>query len=292
MRIIITGATGRVGSKIPQFIDHQVHQCVFALRNPSDKAASDGIESTLFDFSLFDFSLFDFSRPATYESALTGADSLFLMRPPGVDDVDERLKQVVDTAITANLQKIVYLSVLGAEKNKLLPHRATEDYIKSKGIAYTFLRASFFMQNLSSVHRTEIKENHEIFVPAGNGKTSFVDVRDVAAVAAKALTEPGHERTAYALTGAEALNYYEVADIFSEVLGRPITYAKPSLLRFIIRQLRDGTPLAFVLVMGGIYTTARLGIADELSTDVRDVLMRSPISLRTFVEDYRDCWAR
>lgn len=285
MRIVITGATGRVGSQIPQFIDHQAHQCVLALRNPSDKEASDDVESILFDFSLFDF-----SEPATYESALAGADSLFLMRPPSVNDVDERLKQVVDVAIAANIQKIVYLSVLGAEKNKLLPHRATEDYIKSKDIAYTFLRASFFMQNLSSVHRAEIQENHEIFVPAGNGKTSFIDARDVAAVAAKALTEPGHERTAYALTGAEALNYYEVANTFSEVLGRPITYKKPSLFRFIFRQLRDGTPLAYTLVMSGIYTTARLGIADRLSGDVRDVLMRSPISLRTFIEDYQDCW--
>jgi len=294
MRIIVTGATGRVGAEIAQFVDQKAHQVVLAMRRrPDDSIDFDTLRSKdLQQPEKFgaDTVLFDFAQAATYEPALKGADSLFLMRPPGVSDVDKRLKQIVEVAIAANVRQIVFLSVTGAEKNLLLPHRGTEDYIKSKGIAYTFLRASFFMQNLSSVHRAEIKADREIFVPAGNGKTSFVDTRDVAAVAAKALTEPGHERRAYALTGQAALTYYQVADIFSEVLNHPVTYANPSLLRFVAKRLKEGNPLALTLVMSGLYTTAKLGLAGELSNDLTDILGRSPIPLRRFVEDYRSCW--
>lgn len=278
MRILITGATGRVGSEIAQFVDRQMNQVVLATRTP-DSSHSAGTESVHFDFA----------QPSTYESALSGVHSLFLMRPPAVKSVDRRLKQIVDAALALDVQRIVFLSVLGAEKNKLLPHRATEDYIKSTGIAYTFLRASFFMQNLSSVHRQEIKADGEIFVPAGKGKTSFVDARDVAAVAAAALTRPDPERT-YSLTGPEALNYYQVAKILSDILARPVTYVNPSLLRFGVKQLRAGAPLDLTLVMSGIYTTAKLGIAGGLSDDVSKVLGRSPISFRTFAEDYQNCW--
>ena len=279
MRVVIIGATSRVGAEIAQFVDRQNHQVVLATREPDSLQEKSGSAV-----------LFDFARTETYELALKGADSLFLMRPPGVSDIDRRLKQVVDVAIAANVQQIVFLSVLGAEKNPLLPHRATEDYIKSKRVAYTFLRASFFMQNFSSVHQAEIKQDHEIFVPAGKGKTSFVDTRDVAAVAAKALTEPGHEHKAYALTGQSALDYYQVADIFSEVLGQPVTYANPSLLRFVAKQLKDGVPLVLTLVMSGLYTTAKIGLAGGLSNDLANVLERAPISLRRFVEDYKSCW--
>lgn len=279
MRILVTGATGRVGSEIAQFVDRQANQVLLAARTP-ESASSEEAETVLFDFA----------QPSTYEPALTGVHSLFLMRPPAVKAVDQRLKQIVDAAIALKVQQIVFLSVLGAEQNKLLPHRATEDYIKSTGIAYTLLRASFFMQNLSSVHRREIKADSEIFVPAGQGKTSFVDARDVAAVAAAALTEPEHQRKAYALTGREALNYYQVAEILSEVLARPITYANPSIFRFIARQLKAKMPLDLTLVMSGIYTTAKLGIAGGLSDDVADVLGRSPISFQTFAKNYRDCW--
>lgn len=278
MRILITGATGKVGSQIPQFIDAQQHEIVLALRDTAKlKQFDEAVEAVYFDFE----------KPETFATALEGADSLFLMRPP---TAAKNLNLIVDEAIASNIKHIVYLSVLGADKNKLLPHRATEDYIKKAGIPYTFLRASFFMQNLSTVHRADIQERSKLFLPAGTGKTSFVDTRDIGAVAAKALTEPGHEGEAYRLTGSEILDYYEVANIFSEVLERPITYTNPSVFEFVATMIKQGTPLPFALVMSGIYTTVRFGLADPLYSDTADILERNPISFRTFVEDYRDCW--
>jgi uncharacterized protein YbjT (DUF2867 family) len=121
-------------------------------------------------------------------------------------------------------------------------------------------------------------------------------VRDIAAVAVKFLTaEPIWSKEAqidraYNLTGAAALNYFEVAAIFTNVLDRPIHYINPPILIFIWQMFRQVFLLQFVLVMVGIYTTARLGLADLVTSDVEQLLGRAPISMKQYVEDYREYW--
>jgi uncharacterized protein YbjT (DUF2867 family) len=144
------------------------------------------------------------------------------------------------------------------------------------------------MQNLVEVHNRDIVEHDEIFVPAGTGETSFVDARDVAGVGVAALTESGHENRAYDVTGADALTYYEVAEVFSDVLDREIRYANPGLVEFAVEMYRRGLSPSYVVVMLGIYTTARVGLAGRVSGDVRTVLGRSPRTMREFVDDYAD----
>lgn len=196
----------------------------------------------------------------------------------------------VDAAEEAGTERVVFLSLLGAEKNPVVPHRRIERHLEASGLSYTFLRASFFMQNLTTVHREEIRERREILVPAGRGRTSFVDARDLAAVAARALTEPGHEDRAYPLTGAEALDYFEVAEVLSEVVGRRIVYARPTVPEFWRAARARGLPAGFVAVMVGIYATARLGLAGRVTDDLARVLGRPPTTLRRFAADHREAW--
>jgi uncharacterized protein YbjT (DUF2867 family) len=146
------------------------------------------------------------------------------------------------------------------------------------------------MQNLSTTHRADIAEHGEIFVPAGMGKTAFIDARDIAEVAAKALGDESDASRAFDLTGAEALDYAEVAAIFTEVLGRPIRYPNPSPLTFAARWYRRGASLPYIAVMTTIYTVARLGLAGRVSPEAGELLGRAPISMRRFVEDHRRVW--
>jgi uncharacterized protein YbjT (DUF2867 family) len=98
------------------------------------------------------------------------------------------------------VEQVVFLSLLGAEKNSIVPHRAVEDHLREMtGISWTFLRPSFFMQNLENAHEDDIKKLNHIIVPAGSGTTSFIDGRDIAAIAAKVLSEDIslHDRKAY-----------------------------------------------------------------------------------------------
>jgi uncharacterized protein YbjT (DUF2867 family) len=148
------------------------------------------------------------------------------------------------------------------------------------------------MQNLNTTHRDEIRERDEIYVPVGKGRTSFIDARDIGAVAALALTQPGHENQAYDLTGPEALDYYQVARLFSHVLERRITYQNPSALAFFFRQLRQNASIPYAAVTTWLYTNTRSGMAEQITGEVQRLLGRPPIPLQRYIEDYRDCWVK
>lgn len=280
-KILVTGATGNVGSEVIKAIADKSN--VYAADWKPEKVRE------MFGETVHAVE-FDFARPETFAPALAGVSKVFLMRPPHISDIKTYIAPAIDAMKAAGVQQIVFLSLMGVEKNHFVPHYEVEQLILKSGIPYTFLRPSFFMQNLSTTHRQEIREWHEIPVPAGKGKTSFIDVRDIAAVAAKALTEPGHENKAYTLTGREALSYGEVAQIMTEELGVPVRYSNPSILRFIRQMRAKGIATSFILVMVGIYTTARIGWAAGLTSDTERLLGRAPITVRQFVRDYKACW--
>lgn len=280
--ILVTGATGNVGFEVLRLLSERGYPVKAAVRSHSNSRINlpSDVESVEFDFE----------QPQTFEPALRGIHTLFLVRPPAISQVKKYIYPAIASAQAVGVERVVFLSLLGAERIALVPHAKIEAYIKSLGLAYTFLRASFFMQNLSTTHCQDIRDNDEIFVPAGKGKTSFIDVRDIASVAVKVMTEPGHENKAYALTGSSALDYYEVADIFTNILGRQIVYINPSIFKFVWRMYKRGLKTELIVVMLGIYTTARLGLAARVTEDVRHLLQQAPISMEEFVRDYRASW--
>lgn len=275
----MTGASGNVGVETVRRLRAAGAPVRVADRQPRAEA---GVESVRFDFG----------DASTFSPALQGVEKLFLMRPPALADTKRYFVPVVQAARAAGVRHIVFLSLLGAERNKVVPHARIEAAILASGLPYTFLRPSFFMQNLSTTHRDDIREHNDILVPAGHGKTSFVDVRDIAAVAARTLTEAGHENRAYPLTGSEALDYGEVAQILSETLDRRVVYSNPSILRFVRHMRRRGFAWDFIFVMVAIYTTCRLGLAGQVTPDTQRLLSRPPLTMRQFAADYRDCWLR
>nr|WP_303648869.1 NmrA family NAD(P)-binding protein [Haloarchaeobius litoreus] len=274
-RVLVTGATGTVGSHVcAELTAFEELTVRAAVRDP------DG-----YDGPADEIVTFDFTDPTTYRGAFVDVDSLFLVRPPAISRVERDLVPALAAAVGAGVDHVVFLSVIGADRNPVVPHAKIESWLTESGVETTFLRASFFMQNLVTEHLDEVRAG-ELFVPAGGGETSFVDARDVAAVAAVALMTG---RTgAYDLTGPESLDYHEVAAVLSAELDYRVRYVAPSLLRFCWRRARRGGDLRKVLVMAGIYTTVRLGFAGRVSGDVRYLLGRDPRSFSTFVRDYRD----
>lgn len=281
--ILVTGATGNVGREVISLLADRDCQAIAAVRNPIQAQRSFGGKVRCV--------LFDFTNPDTFSNAFAGVDRLFLVRPPAIADI-RKIAPALSAAKQAGIEQIVFLSILGAERNRFVPHYQVERNIEQLQIPAVFLRASFFMQNLNTIHCEDIRDLDRLFMPAGNGRTSFVDVRDLAAVAAKILTEPvGKDiQRAYDLTGATALTYDEVATIFTTVLGRTIRYPDPSIVGFTWQMLQRGLPLPFVLVMVGIYTTARLGLAGTVTSDLERLLGRQPIGMQQYVEDYRQFW--
>lgn len=281
LKILVTSATGNVGQEVLRLLLSQDCNVLAAVRNPNSAKQILG--------SNIQYVPFDFTNPDTYANAFAQVNKLFLVRPPALANIHKEIAPALDAAKLAGVEHIVFLSILGAESNPFLPHSQIENYIEKLGIKATFLRCSFFMQNLNTTHREDIKTRRELLLPAGNGKTSFIDIRDIAAVAIRTLIEDGHQGKAYTLTGSEALTYYEVAEIFTSVLGKSIHY-NPSLLKFIRQMHSSGFAIDFILVMVAIYTTARLGLASKITSDTEQLLNRSPLTIRQYIEDYRQLW--
>jgi uncharacterized protein YbjT (DUF2867 family) len=146
------------------------------------------------------------------------------------------------------------------------------------------------MQNFATVHQDDIRTRGEIWAPAGKGRTSFVDARDVAEAAAAVLTGQGHDRRAYALTGGEELGLDEIAALLSEAIGRRVAYRDPGVVAFLRHLRGTGPPLALGLVMTGVYTIARLGLAAGVSPELERLIGRPPTTFRSFAEDYAQVW--
>lgn len=233
---------------------------------------------------------FNFSNPETFGSAFEGVGSMFLIRPPRISDVKKYIFPALDAARKAGVQHVVFLSLIGIEKARFVPHYKVETYLMEQGFQTTFLRCSFFMQNLNTTHQAEIRDRNEIFVPVGNAKTSFIDVRDIGAVAARVLTEHGHAVRNYDLTGGEALDYWQAASLLSETLGCEIKYRNPGALRFLIETMRRGAPFRYALVVMGLYTSTKYGMAEPVTREVERQLGRKPISFKQYTQDYREAW--
>ncbi|WP_265523616.1 NmrA family NAD(P)-binding protein [Oerskovia flava] len=276
--ILVTGASGNVGAAVVRIltaagVDHR----------RADRHSPAGHGDTV---------VFDFTDPATWAGAFEGVHSLFLVRPPAIGNVTRDLLPAVAAAREAGVRHVVFLSLQGADKNKVVPHAKVEKWLRSSDMTWTFVRASFFHQNLSTTHLTDIRDRDEILVPAGRGATAFVDAEDVGAVAAAALMDPAaHADRAWTVTGPRALTYDEIAAILTVELGRPIRYRHASIWRYA-RHARSvlGMPWGMVIVTTAIYTTARLGMAAGLTNEVRTVLGRDPIDFVDFARRERALW--
>jgi uncharacterized protein YbjT (DUF2867 family) len=278
--VLVTGAGGNVGRPVVDALVTAGREVRAALRHPAHDAAT-GAEPVEFDFT----------EPDTWPAAFAGVEALLLVRPPQLGDVRRDLLPALEAARSSGVRHIVFLSLAGADRLPVLPHATVEKWLRGSGLDWTFVRPSFFMQNLSTTHAADVRAG-TLTVPAGNGRTAFVDTRDVAAVAAAALLDPErHRGRAWTPTGPQALTYHEVADVLADVLGHPVRYTRPGVGTYWRHARRDlGMTRGFAAVTTAIYTTARFGLAAALTDDVRAVTGRAPNDLRTFAQRERAAW--
>jgi uncharacterized protein YbjT (DUF2867 family) len=280
--LLVTGALGNVGAEVVKSLAKAGANIRAGDLNPETVRTRLGEQVQAVEL--------DFGRPETFAPALQGVEGVFLMRPPMISDVKKYLFPFIDAAKAAGVKQIVFLSLIGVEKVSFVPHFKVEQYLRQSGMGWTFLRASFFMQNLNTTHRQEIRERSEINVPVGRARTSFIDVRDIGAVAAKTLTQDGYNQRALDLTGSQALDYYQVAELFTHMLKRPVIYRNPSVARYFVSALRKGARAQYALVTTFLYWSTRNGMAEMVTHTVEDELGRPPITFQQYVEDYQDQW--
>ena len=286
MTVLVTGATGNVGSVVFTLLRAANIPARAAVRPEPSTSQAHVAETDSATVA------FDFLDSSTWDLAFEGIELVFLVRPPALSNVPRDIVPALEAARRAGVKHIVFLSLQGAESNSVVPHAKIEKWLRTSGLSWTFLRPSYFMQNLSTTHVAEIRDHSQIVIPAGKGRTALVDVNDIAAVAVEVLAHPdAHLDRAWTPTGPNAITYNEVAEILSAELGRPIRYKRPGVGHYAKHARRDlAMPWAMVLVTSAIYTVARLGRAAGLTDDVRAVTGRPPTTFAEFAHRERDAW--
>jgi uncharacterized protein YbjT (DUF2867 family) len=231
----------------------------------------------------------DYARGETLAPALEGVETLFLLSPPDSTPLEEA---VIGAAKKAGVQRIVKLSVWGAEAGAFAfarAHRAIEEKVEASGIPYTFLRPSGFMQTYLLFAPT-IRTQSAFYLPAHDSRYVMVDTRDVAAVAAKVLTEPGHAGKAYTLTGSDVLSNSEVAEKLSRAVGRTIAYVDVTEEQFLDAAIGSGVPrkLAEDIVDLQRYYISGAMVAE--TPWVERLTGRKPSGFDQFARDYADAF--
>ena len=283
-KYLVTGASGNIGKYVVDELLTLKKDIKAGVHN-MDKA-----KGLFGDKENVDLVQFDFLDKKTFGNALEGVGAIFLVRPPNLAEPEKDMLPFLEAAKEKGIEKVVFVSLLGVEKNPIVPHRKIEDMIKELSIPYVFLRPGFFMQNLNTNHREEIRERDELYIPAGRSKTSFIDTRDIGKAAAISLIDDRYKNTAITLTGKEAIDYYEVAKILSEVLQRNIKYKNPGLLSFRKERINRGTPKEFANVMTLLYLMTKLGTAKDVTYDLEKLIGREPISFKQYAMDHKNYW--
>jgi uncharacterized protein YbjT (DUF2867 family) len=167
-----------------------------------------------------------------------------------------------------------------------------EAAVRASGLPHTFLRPADFMQNLADVHARAIREHGEIAVPAGRGRSAFLDVEDVGRACAAVLAAPAeHMGRGYDLTGPQALTFGEVAEIMARVLERPVRYRPVSVPVFVLAEVRRHRPVPMALVMAALYTAQRMGRAAPVRPDAERLTGRAPGDLAGYIARERETFA-
>ncbi len=283
-KILITGATGTVGFETIKALNQ--------LGPKVDLVA--GVRDVMRErFKLGDCGLefikYDFTDPGTFETALSGCDALFLLRPPQLANVEKYFKPLIERAVAADMKHIIFLSVQGAPGNRFIPHHKIEKLIVASGIPYTFLRPAYFMQNFTTTLHEDLVNKRQIYLPADNAKFTLIDVRDIGAVAAQVLAYPDkHLNQAYELTSDKPLNFIQMAEKLSQGLGHRINYESPTLWEFFWQKKREGVATSFILVMILLHYLPRFQKTPPLSPWVERITGEAPLTFEQFVHDYAE----
>ncbi len=277
-KILITGATGHIGKEIVEELIRRkipVKVMVRSLqKNPYWEKGK--VEQVIGDFGDIE----------SLEKAFSGIDTLFSLTP-FVENLVELGKNVVQAAQKARVRYIVRSSALTAGENATtIPrwHWQVEKFLEESGILYTIIRPTIFMQNYLR-HSSYIKDKGAFYAPLGDGKVSYVDVRDIAAVAVAVLTEEGHAGKIYPVTGGEALSNYDIAGLFSKALGRTIKYVDIPESEAVYTMSKTGMPGSLVVGLSELNRIAKTGGFSKVYTTVEKLARRKPISFAQFISD-------
>jgi uncharacterized protein YbjT (DUF2867 family) len=284
--IVVAGSTGNVGGPLIGELA-ALGVPTRALVHTPEKAgvvAQEGVEEVIVG---------DFGAPETLDAALDGAERAFLLTPPGPRQ-PEWEKNFVEAAERAGVRHVVKLSAQGADAESPMRigriHSECERLLKESDMAWSFLRPSIFMQT-TLAYAGQVAAEGRFYAPLAEAKTSMIDARDVAAVAARALTEDGHEGKVHELTGPEAISHRDIAEKLSAVLGRPVEHVEVPIEGARGSMVGMGMPEWLAEAVAELFEVRREGYFAGVTNTVAGITGREPRSYEGFARDHKGAFS-
>jgi len=283
MRILVTGATGKVGTAVMEQLTKAGLPTVAAVRS---------VDRAMSQLSLngeVAFVPFDFSAPATFTRALEDISHLFMVLPPGLEEATAAL-QLINQAEARNIAHITLLSGRTTGNLRGRPLNQIEHTLEHGRVPYTILRAGWFMQNFNTWVADEIREQNKFHLPAGDSKTAFVDVRDIAEAVQQSITNPKHAYQRYELVSQEALDHYQVASTLTSVLDRPNNYVDVQAPEYIELVLNKGWSTEEAAFNVFLYDLVKTGKESNIVPDLAQIIGREPLTFEQYARDHKSAW--
>jgi uncharacterized protein YbjT (DUF2867 family) len=276
--ILVTGASGNVGKTVLQEVAKSgaKHRAMYRSAAEAAKAPA-GTETVIADFA----------KPETLSAALRGAEIVYLVCSP-IPELVQLESNMIDACVSAGVKHVVQNSALGAgDYDKSFPswHRKVEEKLKSTRLSWTILRPNSFHQNVVAFFAPTIRTQGVFYNSMRDSKNSFLDVRDIAVVAARALAGGEHSGKIYELNGPEAIDYTKLARKISKVAGREVKYVDIPMDAQRKALLEQGMPewlVAALLDLQQFYLSGEGGETDGL---LRRLLGRAPITMDEFLKE-------
>ncbi|MBL8306211.1 MAG: SDR family oxidoreductase [Rubrivivax sp.] len=274
-RILVVGASGTVGSELSRLLAAAGHAVV---KTTSRKPTSpDQVQV-------------DLVTGAGLKAAFEGVDRAFFLAPPGHANQEALLAPLIDEAKARGLRKVVLMTAMGADADEAAPMRKAERRLEATGLPFNIIRPNWFMQNFNTFWIHGIQTAGQIFLPVGQAKGSFIDARDIAAVAAKLLTGDGLANRAFDLTGPRALDHAEVAAILTQATGKAIGFTDITPEAMLQGLLGAGLPKDYAEFLVLILGYFKAGYAERTTDAVQQITGQAPRSIEQYAQDYRSAW--
>jgi NAD(P)H dehydrogenase (quinone) len=282
--IAITAANGTLGQAVMAEFQKQISplQVRLTARN---------IEKLCDIASLgFDVARADYDDPVSMEKAFRSIDTLLLIS--GTDPNELKIanhRAAIDAAITAGVRRVVYTSftnpVPGSKFIWATPHVDTEAYLMGSGLTYVILRDNQYASNLDSLLAQAI-ETGVFAIPGANGKVAYITHQDIAAAIVGVLTGSGQDNKIYELTGPQAFNAYDIAEVLSQALNREIAVVDAPLESFATYFRSVGMPEYVVKGLVSIYAASGADEYAKVSNDISMLTGRPATSLREYINNF------
>jgi uncharacterized protein YbjT (DUF2867 family) len=274
-RILVVGASGTVGSELSRLLAAQGEPVVKATSRKPE--AADQVQV-------------DLVSQSGLKPAFTGVDRAFFLAPPGHANQEALLAPLIDEAKQRGLKKVVLMTAMGANADENAPMRKAERRLEASGLAFNIIRPNWFMQNFNTFWLHGIQTSGQILLPVGSAKGSFIDARDIAAVAARLLTSDLFANQEFDLTGRRALDHVEAATILTRSTGKPITFTDITPEAMLQGLLGAGLPKDYAEFLVLILGYFKAGYAERTTDAVQQITGRAPRTFEAYAKDYRASW--